>query len=133
MGENKDVPWPVVPSSRVLNAQNITFDVDNIDNFQSPGCYFQAIGKIVIGRGTYIAQNVGIITANHNYCNLELHDEPKDVVIGENCWIGMNSVILPGVCLGNNVVVGAGAIVTKSFPSNVVIAGNPARVIRSLE
>ena len=56
----------------------------------------------------------------------------KNVVIGTNSWIGMNSVILPGVKLGEKTVVGAGSVVTKSFEEgNIVIAGNPARVIKS--
>ena len=57
----------------------------------------------------------------------------KNVVIGTNSWIGMNSVILPGVKLGEKTVVGAGSVVTKSFEEgNIVIAGNPARVIKKL-
>jgi acetyltransferase-like isoleucine patch superfamily enzyme len=57
----------------------------------------------------------------------------KDVIIGKKCWIGMNSVILPGVCLGDHTIVGAGSVVTKSFPDgNCIIAGNPARIIRVL-
>jgi maltose O-acetyltransferase len=54
------------------------------------------------------------------------------ITIGDNCWIGGNSVINPGVSLGNNVVVGSGSVVTKSFGDNVVIAGNPAKIIRHL-
>ena len=54
----------------------------------------------------------------------------KPVTIGDHVWIGGGSVILPGVTLGNNVVVGANATVTKSFGDNVVLAGSPARVIR---
>ena len=60
-----------------------------------------------------------------------MHQEAKEVVIGENCWLGMNSVILPGVSLGDNTIVGAGSVVTKSFmDGNCVIGGNPARIIR---
>lgn len=98
-----------------------------------PGTYFQAFGKINIGRGSYITQNVGIITANHNLHDLDSHSQPRDVNIGEKCWIGMNSVVLPGVTLGPHTIVGAGSVVTKSFPKgNCVIAGNPAKIIRHL-
>lgn len=131
---NKNIPWPCHPSTQVLFPQNVKFHPDNLDNFLSPGCYFQAVGKIEIGHGTYIAQNVGIITANHNFTNLDEHQNPKDVIIGENCWIGMNSVILPGVVLGNNTIVGAGSIVTKSFPNgHCVIGGNPAKLIKNID
>ena len=132
MGTNQGVPWPVSFQCHIINPQNIEFHPDNIDNFNTFGCYFQAIGRIVIGHGTYIAPNVGIITANHDFNNLDLHQEAKEVVIGENCWLGMNSIILPGVSLGDNTIVGAGSVVTKSFmDGNCVIGGNPARIIRS--
>ena len=58
---------------------------------------------------------------------------PRKVTIGHNVWIGGGVTILPGVSLGNNVVVGAGTVVTKSFPDNVVIAGNPAQIIRRID
>lgn len=57
---------------------------------------------------------------------------PNKVRIGNNVWLGGGVTILPGVTLGDNVVVGAGSVVTKSFPDNVVIAGNPAKVIKQL-
>ncbi|ENM5791939.1 maltose O-acetyltransferase, partial [Vibrio mimicus] len=53
--------------------------------------------------------------------------------IGNNCWIGGHATINPGVTLGDNVVVASGAVVTKSFGSNVVIGGNPARVLKAIE
>ena len=135
LGINRGVPWPTSPFCDVgTPAENIVFDVDNIDNFQSRGCYFQCINaRIVIGRGTYIAPNVGIITSNHDPYNLDAHLPGSDVVLGESCWIGMNSVILPGVHLGPHTIVGAGSVITKSFPEgNVIIAGNPAKEIRKL-
>lgn len=58
------------------------------------------------------------------------YGQSKDVTIGNNAWIGGGAIICPGVTLGNNVIVGAGSVVTKSFGDNVVIAGNPARIIK---
>lgn len=131
---NLNCPWPVSCDSRVVGAKNIEFDPDDLNNFQHFGCYFQGKGKIVIGRGTWIAPNVGIITANHDVNDLNNHCEPKDVTIHNDCWIGMNSMILPGVTLGPNTIVGAGAVVTKSFPDgHCVIGGNPAKIIKKLE
>lgn len=126
--------FPVSHRAAISNSRNIEFHADDLNNFQSPGIYLQNFaGKIRLGRGTYIAPNVGIITANHDPVNLDRHEVAKDVNIGENCWIGMNSTILPGVNLGDQTIVGAGSVVTKSFPEGkCVIAGNPARVIRLL-
>lgn len=133
MKVNLDSPWPCSARIHVVNPQNISFHPDDINNFQGFGNYFQAVGHISIGRGTYIAPNVGIITSNHDIDNLDDHLPPKPVFIGEKCWIGMNSTILPGVNLGSNTIVGAGSVVTKSFPEgHCVIAGNPAKKIRDL-
>ena len=129
---NLGIKWPVSP--HICCGTNIDFHIDDLNNFQGYGNYFQTIGaKIKIGKGCYIAANVGIITTNHDINDLDKHQEGKDVVLGEKCWIGMNSVILPGITLGNKTIVGAGSVVTKSFPNgNCIIAGNPARVIREL-
>lgn len=128
-----DVPWPVSPDIRIVNPENISFHPDDLNNFHTFGNYYQAFAKISIGRGTYIAPNVGIITANHSLEDLSKHATPKPVTLGECCWIGMNAMILPGVSLGDNTVVGAGSVVTKSFPEgNCVIAGNPAKIIKIL-
>jgi acetyltransferase-like isoleucine patch superfamily enzyme len=90
---------------------------------------------ITIGRGTAITQNVGIFDINHNYMKigqsiLDQDINAKPVYIGENCFIGMNSVILPGTVLGKQNVVAAGSVVKGKFPDYVVIAGNPARIIK---
>ena len=130
---NKSVKWPVSPYSSYGN--NILFDVDDLNNFMGTGNYFQTLNAhIVIGKGTRIARNVGIITTNHNIYNLDKHQEGKAVVLGQSCWIGMNSVILPGVILGDHTIVGAGAVVTHSYPDgNCIIAGNPAKLIKRLD
>lgn len=132
-GINKHVPWPVSEYVMVGDPQNIEFDVDYIDNFFSNGCYYQALGaKLHIGKRTIIAPGVGLITGNHDLNDM-FTSVSEEVYIGEDCWIGMNAVILPGVRLGNHTIVGAGAVVTKSFPEGMcVVAGNPAKVIKKL-
>lgn len=133
-GRNKNAQFPVSNRVTVIHPSNIIIHPDNIDNFQSPGCYYQAVGEIRIGHGTYIGPNVGLITANHDFKNLDVHLEPKHIIMGDNCWIGMNSVVLPGVELGNRTIVGAGSVVTKSFKEgNCIIAGNPAKIIKYLD
>lgn len=116
----------------MLKFSNLNFRVDDLNNLQSPGCYFQnQAARITICRGRYIGPNVGIITANHDPDDPDRHLPAKPVVLGEKGWIGMNTVILPGVVLGNQTTVGAGSVVTKSFPEgHCTIAVVPARVIR---
>jgi hypothetical protein len=135
LGFNRRVPWPCSPFITISNARKIVFHPDDMNNFQTYGVYFQNFkGSITIGKGTYIAPNVGIITSNHVPGKLSSHAPGKDVVIGKACWIGMNSVLLPGVVLGDNTIVGAGSIVTKSFPEgDMTIVGNPAVILRRNE
>lgn len=91
--------------------------------------------KVKIGDNCLIAPQAGIYTAMHpleREVRIGGLECGKPVTIGNDCWIGGHAVINPGVTLGDNVVVGSGAVVTKSFPSDVVIAGNPAKIIRRL-
>lgn len=126
------LPFPAGLHTRVSNASNLHFHPNDLNNLQSPGTYFQNFsGNIYIGKGCYIAPNVGIITSNHDPNLLHYHLPAKDVRIGAHSWIGMNAVVLPGVILGPRTIVAAGAIVTKAVPEgNCVLAGNPAKIIR---
>lgn len=135
LGYARDIPFPIPRGVIIVNPQNIVFHPDDLANFFSNGCFYQATkAEIIIGKGTMIAQNCGIITTNHNQKDLTKHLDGKRVEIGENCWIGMNSVILPGVKLANHIIVGAGSVVTKSFQEeNIIIAGNPAKKIKNIE
>ena len=92
-------------------------------------------GKIEIGDNVMIGPNVSIITAGHPVspkCRLKGLQYNADVKIGNNVWIGAGVNVLPGVIIGDNSVIGAGAVVTKDIPSNVVAVGNPARVLREI-
>jgi acetyltransferase-like isoleucine patch superfamily enzyme len=132
LGFNREVYWPVHFTSKINQWRNIQVGVDVCPGYE-PGCYIQGLGKVVIGDYTQIAQNVGIISANHDVHDCR-HHEPAAVEIGSYCWIGMNSVVLPGVKLGDFTVVGAGSVVTKSFPEgHCVVVGNPARKIRDMD
>ena len=93
------------------------------------------VGKVKIGANAQIASNVSIYTAGH-----PVHPESRNtgyeygipITIGDNVWIGGSVTILPGVTIGSNVVIGAGSVVTKDLPDNVIAAGNPCRVIRTI-
>ncbi|MEY8507964.1 sugar O-acetyltransferase [Lachnospiraceae bacterium 42-17] len=90
---------------------------------------------IYVGDFTMFGPNVTIATAGHPICP-ELREKGLQynmpVHIGKNCWIGANAVVLPGITIGDNVVIGAGSVVTKDIPSNVVAVGNPCRVLRQV-
>jgi acetyltransferase-like isoleucine patch superfamily enzyme len=131
LGFNRNAYWPVHFTSKVTGYRNIYAGVDTSPGYES-GCYIQGIGKIFVGDYTQIARNVGIISANHDLYDNRKHSA-GEVRIGKYCWIGMNSVILPCVVLGDFTIVGAGSVVTKPFPDGYcVIGGSPARVLKEL-
>lgn len=97
---------------------------------------FLDVAPITIGNNCLFGPACQLYTATHPLHPTKRNaglEYGKPITIGDNCWLGGSVVILPGVTLGNNVVVGAGSVVTKSFGDNVVLGGNPAKVIRTLE
>jgi acetyltransferase-like isoleucine patch superfamily enzyme len=126
---NGRVPWPVHFTSRVLYYKNI-----QVGNRSAPGmsanCYIQGRNGIIIGHNVRIGPGVGLISANHDLNDYDKWPKAPPIRIGDNVWIGMNSVVLPGVTIGNNVAVAANSVLTKDIPSNAIAAGNPCRVIK---
>jgi galactoside O-acetyltransferase len=137
---------------------NKTIQIGKNPNLMSP-CYLSAIngnikignniscnrnvtvdasekGYIEIGDNVLIGQNTVIRSSNHIFdklsipINLQGHKTGK-IIIGNDIWIGANSVILPDVTIGSHTIIGAGSIVTKSLPESVIAVGNPAKIIRS--
>ncbi len=107
------------------------------ENFYANFNYtFLDVSTIEIGDNCMFAPNVQLYTATHPLHPVKRNsglEYAKPIKIGDNVWLGGGVIVTPGVTLGNNVVVGAGSVVTKSFPDNVVIAGNPARIIKTVE
>jgi len=95
-------------------------------------------GKIIIEDDVMIGSGVHIYVSNHKYGqpNTPIIDqgsfEPYNTILKKGCWVGANSILLPGVTIGENSIVGAGSIVTKQVEKNVIVAGNPAKIIKYL-
>lgn len=106
------------------------------DNFyMNYDCIFLDTCKIVIGNNVMLGPRVSIYTPIHPLDSKGRNsglEYGAPVIIGDNVWIGGSAVIKPGVTIGNNVVVGCGAVVTKNIPDNVVVAGNPAKIIKEI-
>lgn len=90
---------------------------------------------IYVGDYTMFGPNVILATAGHPILpklRQEAYQYNMPVHIGKNCWLGAGVIVLPGVTIGDNTVIGAGSVVTKDIPSNVVAVGNPCRVLREI-
>lgn len=103
--------------------------------FANYNCTILDVAKVTIGDNCQMAPNVAIYTAGH-----PVHPQTRNtsyeygisVIIGDNVWIGGNTVICPGVHIGSNTVIGAGSVVTKDIPDWCIAAGNPCKVIRKI-
>ena len=124
-GENVDIRTPITG----VNLQKVKIG-NNVVVMN--GSLMMASGGITIEDDTMLAANVRLISNNHDLDKrsvitcLSIH-------IKRNCWIGAGATILRGITIGENSVVGAGAVVTKDVPDNVIVAGNPAKIIKHIE
>lgn len=103
--------------------------------FANYNCTILDVAKVKIGDYCQMAPNVSIYTAGHPVypdTRNSMYEYGKEITIGDNVWIGGNTVICPGVHIGNNVVIGAGSVVTKDIPDWSIAAGNPCRVLRTI-
>jgi acetyltransferase-like isoleucine patch superfamily enzyme len=128
---NSHVPWPVHWTSKVKRPEKIKRGT------RCPGisihCYLDGRNGIILGENVRIGPGVSIISMNHDPNQYDNFLPADPIRIGDNCWLGAGTTILPGVQLGNHVICAAGAVVTKSFAdNNVLVAGVPARIVKKL-
>ena len=98
-------------------------------------CYLLDAGGVTIGNDVRIGPNCGIYTPEHAFdpaLRAAGYEHSRPIVIGDNVWIGGHVAILGGVTIGENSIIGAGSVVTRDIPANVIAAGNPCRVLREL-
>nr|WP_228266430.1 sugar O-acetyltransferase [Ornithinimicrobium ciconiae] len=129
LGEGVEVRPPLY----VDYGTNVTIGKGTFINF---GLTALDVAPITIGRHCQIATHVQLLTPWHPLEPTPRRDgleSASPITIGDNVWIGGGAIVLPGVTIGDNSVVGAGSVVTKDVPANVVLVGNPARVVRQLD
>ena len=103
--------------------------------FANSNCFFMDDNTIIFGDDVFIGPGCAFYTAKH-----PIHPQQRNrriekclpIIVGDNVWFGGNCVVLPGVTIGSNTVIGAGSVVTRNIPANVVAAGNPCRVLRPI-
>jgi maltose O-acetyltransferase len=109
----------------ILAGENVYFNVN---------CVVLDVMPVTLGNNVFCAPGVQIYTATHPLEALPRREKEnaKQITVGDDCWIGGNAIICPGVTIGNRCVIGAGAVVTKDIPDDSLAVGNPAVVIRKL-
>lgn len=131
IGKPVDESFALFPPIYTDFGKNITFGKRV---FVNSGCCFQDQGGIAIGDGTLIGHQVVFATLDHMLDPADLASMiAHPITVGKNVWIGSHATILSGVTIGDNSVVAAGAVVTKSVPANTVVAGVPARIVKTIE
>lgn len=128
MGTNIDIQTPFFCDY----GSNIRVGENFFANFN---CIFLDCANITIGNNVFLAPNVQLYTAHHPVLAAERIKGPElasPITIKDNVWLGGGTIVCPGVTIGMNTTIGAGSVVTKNIPANVVAVGNPCRVIREL-
>lgn len=109
----------------IICGENVFFNIN---------CVVLDENKVNIGSNVFLGPGVQLYTASHplDAMTRRTHKISKSITISDDCWIGGNSIILPGITIGKGCVIGAGSVVTKNIPDNSVAVGNPAKVIKKL-
>jgi acetyltransferase-like isoleucine patch superfamily enzyme len=108
-----------------------------IGDYTRIGLHNTIIGPVTIGSHVNLAQGITVTALNHNFEDSKQRIDQQGVstnpvAIGDDCWIGANAVVLPGVTIGEHCVVAAGAVVTKDVPPHSLVAGVPAKIIKNI-
>lgn len=129
-GQRIDASFRLFPPFYTDCGRNIAVG-ENV--FINACCNFQDQGGITIGDGSLIGHKAVLATLNHGFAPEDRGSlYPSPIIIGKNVWVGASVTILPGVTIGDNAIIAAGAVVTKDVAANTVVAGVPATVIRTL-
>lgn len=115
-------PFQIDCANRVFIGKNV---------FANHGLTVMSLGTITIDDGVMMGPEVALLTVNHEPKNIRVV-KTKEIHLKKNAWIGARAIILPGVTVGENAIVGSGAVVTKDVPDNAVVVGSPARVIKTI-
>lgn len=117
---------------RTFNAGRITIGDGCL---MSPGARISASDEITLGNGVMLANGAYITDSDWHglYDRIDRDEEVRPVILEDNVWIGDHAMVLKGVTIGENSVVGAGSVVTSDIPPNVVVAGNPAKIVKHLD
>lgn len=130
IGKQVDESFMMFPPFYTDCGRNITVG-KNV--FINSCCNFQDQGGITIGDGSLIGHKAIFATLNHGFASEDRGSlYPAPIVIGKNVWVGASATLLPGVTVGDNAIIAAGAVVTKDVPQNAIVGGVPANVIRTL-
>lgn len=131
----RDYTWILTSSELHQPGQGLSI---GDDTYIGPYCYLGAGGGLTLGRGVLVGAFVQFLAENHKFSDAstsirEQGVSRKGIKIGDNVWIGNNAIIVDGIEVGAGAVIGAGSVVTHDVPPNTIVAGNPARVLRTRE